>query len=224
MVRWMESKGYDIAYVTSVDLEQNPNLLLSHKVFMNTGHDEYYSDNMRAALTNAIAGGVDMAFFSANNFYYRITWAPSAIRHGEPAHPFRQERARGIDDVRMAPALAAAPGERDRRRHARGRRERPAVPRLRRQQLDLRRHRPPQLHRQRHDRRHHERSRTRTHCRASSATSSTRARQRRRTSRPGRPTSRARRTPSATRSCPQVTGTARTSGRIRSSGRRRAER
>src|SRR4051794_27377557 len=78
MVRWMESKGYDISYVTSVDLEQNPNLLLTHKVFMNTGHDEYYSDNMRAALTNAIAGGVDMAFFSANNFYYRITWAPSA--------------------------------------------------------------------------------------------------------------------------------------------------
>jgi hypothetical protein len=78
MVRWMESKGYDISYVTSVELEQTPSLLTGHRVFMNTGHDEYYSDNMRAALTNAINGGVDMAFFSANNFYYRITWAPDA--------------------------------------------------------------------------------------------------------------------------------------------------
>ena len=29
-------------------------------------------------ITNAIASGVNMAFFSANNFYYRITWAPGA--------------------------------------------------------------------------------------------------------------------------------------------------
>jgi hypothetical protein len=75
MIRFLESKGYDISYVTSVDLEQNPNLLLSHRVFVNTGHDEYYSDNMRAAISNGINGGVNMAFFSANDFYYRMTWA-----------------------------------------------------------------------------------------------------------------------------------------------------
>jgi hypothetical protein len=76
MVRFMESKGYDITYVTSVDLEANPSVLTGHRVFTNTGHDEYYSDNMRARLANGIAAGVNMAFFSANNFYYRITWAP----------------------------------------------------------------------------------------------------------------------------------------------------
>jgi hypothetical protein len=78
MIRFMESKGYDLTYVTSPDLEQNPNMLLGHRMFMNTGHDEYYSDNMRSAISNGIAGGVDMAFFSANNFYYRITWAADA--------------------------------------------------------------------------------------------------------------------------------------------------
>ena len=71
----MESKGYDISYVTSVDLEKNPNLLIGHRVFTDTGHDEYYSDNMRAAISNGIAAGVNMAFLSANNFYYRMTWA-----------------------------------------------------------------------------------------------------------------------------------------------------
>ena len=75
MIRYMESQGYDMSYTTSVDLESNPSLLSNHRVFVNVGHDEYYSDNMRANVQNAITNGVDMAFFSANNFYYRITWA-----------------------------------------------------------------------------------------------------------------------------------------------------
>ena len=75
MIRWMESQGYDMTYVTSVDLESNPNLLIGHRVFVNTGHDEYYSDNMRARIQNAIDSGVNLALFSANNFYYRITWS-----------------------------------------------------------------------------------------------------------------------------------------------------
>ena len=78
MVKWMESQGYDFTYVTSVDLESNPNLLVGHRVVVNDGHDEYYSDGMRSNITSAIASGVNMAFFSANNFYYRITWQPSS--------------------------------------------------------------------------------------------------------------------------------------------------
>ena len=78
LVRWMESKGYDISYVTNVDMETNQNLLAVHRAFVNTGHDEYYSDAMRTTIQNGIAGGADMAFFSANNFYFRITWAPNS--------------------------------------------------------------------------------------------------------------------------------------------------
>src|SRR6185312_12080667 len=59
LITWMESKGYDMSYVTSSDLEANPGLLTGHKVFVNTGHDEYYSDNMRSALTGGIAAGVN---------------------------------------------------------------------------------------------------------------------------------------------------------------------
>src|SRR6185437_15198375 len=77
LITWMASKGYDMSYVTSSDLEANPGLLTGHKVFVNTGHDEYYSDNMRSALTGGIAAGVNMAFFSANDWYYRMTWAPN---------------------------------------------------------------------------------------------------------------------------------------------------
>jgi len=75
MIRYLESQGYDMTYATSTDLEASPNVIAAHRVFVNVGHDEYYSDNMRNQLKNAIAGGTDAAFFSANNFYYRVTWA-----------------------------------------------------------------------------------------------------------------------------------------------------
>jgi predicted phage tail protein len=78
MIRYLESQGYDMTYVTSVDLETNPNVFAGHRVFTNTGHDEYYSDAMRARIQSGIASGVNMALFSANNFYFRMTWAPSA--------------------------------------------------------------------------------------------------------------------------------------------------
>ncbi len=74
MIRWMESQGYNIDYVTDVDLENNPSLLSNHRVFVNTGHDEYYSDNMRNGIKNAIAGGINMAFFSANDIYQRVVF------------------------------------------------------------------------------------------------------------------------------------------------------
>jgi Fibronectin type III domain len=78
LVKFMESKGYDMTYVTSVDLEQRQNLLSGHRVFVNTGHDEYYSDGMRTTLLNGRSSGVNLALFSANNFYYRITWSANA--------------------------------------------------------------------------------------------------------------------------------------------------
>jgi hypothetical protein len=78
MVHWLESQGYNVTYVTDVELENNPNLFTGRKVFMNTGHDEYYSDNMRSNLQNAISAGVNMAFFSANNIANRIVWSNDA--------------------------------------------------------------------------------------------------------------------------------------------------
>ncbi|HZR39500.1 MAG TPA: choice-of-anchor D domain-containing protein [Ktedonobacteraceae bacterium] len=77
MIHWMESQGYNITYVTDVDLESNPNLFNGHKVFVNTGHDEYYSDNMRANVKNFINSGGSAAFFSADDISRRMTWSNS---------------------------------------------------------------------------------------------------------------------------------------------------
>ena len=86
MIRWMESQGYDITYITDVDLEDNPNVLSGHRVFVNTGHDEYYSDNMRANIQNFINSGGNAAFFSADDMSRRMTWANSIS-----GQPYRRE-------------------------------------------------------------------------------------------------------------------------------------
>ena len=74
MIRWLESQGYNVTYATDIDLESNPSLLSGRKAFINVGHDEYYSDNMRANLQADINAGVNVGFFSANNIYNRIVF------------------------------------------------------------------------------------------------------------------------------------------------------
>jgi hypothetical protein len=40
MLRWLESQGYDLTYATNMDVHENPNQLLQHRVFLSVGHDE----------------------------------------------------------------------------------------------------------------------------------------------------------------------------------------
>jgi Domain of unknown function (DUF4082)/Bacterial Ig-like domain (group 1) len=72
MVRWLESQGYDVSYVTNLDVHANPQLLQQHKVFLSVGHDEYWSLEERNNVENARNAGVNLAFFSANTCYWRV--------------------------------------------------------------------------------------------------------------------------------------------------------
>src|SRR6266700_5129006 len=78
MVRWLEAQGYNVTYATDVDLETNPNMLSGRKALVNTGHDEYYSANMRSNLQGYINAGANMGFFSANDVYYQVRWSNSS--------------------------------------------------------------------------------------------------------------------------------------------------
>jgi hypothetical protein len=78
MIYWLEENGYDVSYVSDVDLDRNPSLLLNHKVFISNGHDEYWSANERAGVENALAHGVNLAFFSGNEMFWKTRWANSS--------------------------------------------------------------------------------------------------------------------------------------------------
>jgi len=66
LVRFVEQHGLDVTYVTDVDVEQDPSLLLAHRALLSLGHDECWSLAERLAAQAAEAHGVNIAFFAAS--------------------------------------------------------------------------------------------------------------------------------------------------------------
>jgi hypothetical protein len=81
LVFWAESKGLDVTYWTDNDLDQYGGQLKDRAgtLFL-PGHDEYYSLRMRAALSQGIARGVNVANLGANTAYRMITFTDSTRR------------------------------------------------------------------------------------------------------------------------------------------------
>ncbi|WP_162605809.1 DUF4082 domain-containing protein [Jiangella aurantiaca] len=77
MVRFLEQNGYDVSYIAGVDTDRRGNLLTNHDVFLSVGHDEYWSGRQRANVEAARDAGVNLAFFSGNEMYWRTRWEPS---------------------------------------------------------------------------------------------------------------------------------------------------
>ena len=77
MIRFLEENGYDISYTSSGDVDRAGSLLLNHKLFMSSGHDEYWSAGQRANVTAARDAGVNLAFFSGNEVFWKTRWAAS---------------------------------------------------------------------------------------------------------------------------------------------------
>ena len=77
MVRWLEANGYDVSYFTGVDTDRRGSELLEHQVFMSQGHDEYWSGGQRASVEAARNAGVNLAFFSGNEMFWKTRWESS---------------------------------------------------------------------------------------------------------------------------------------------------
>ena len=52
-------------------------LLLNHRVFLSVGHDEYWSGQQRANVEAARNAGVNLAFFSGNEMFWKTRWENS---------------------------------------------------------------------------------------------------------------------------------------------------
>ena len=77
MLRWLERNGYDVSYTSGVDTARRGAELLEHEAFLSVGHDEYWSGEQRGNVEAARAAGVNLAFFSGNEVFWKTRWEPS---------------------------------------------------------------------------------------------------------------------------------------------------
>ena len=74
MVRWLEANGYDVSYFSGVDAASSGHLILNHKIFLSVGQDEYVSGPERVNLEAARDAGVNLAFFSGSEAFWKTKW------------------------------------------------------------------------------------------------------------------------------------------------------
>lgn len=74
LIRFLERNGYNVSYLTNVDMARSGSLLLNHKLFITAGHDEYWSLEMRNNMEAARNAGVHCVFLTGNEVYWKTRW------------------------------------------------------------------------------------------------------------------------------------------------------
>jgi hypothetical protein len=81
-IRWLERQGYDLSYISNIDVHENAAQLLDHKAYLSLGHDEYWTKEMRDGVEQARDRGVGLAFLGADAAYWQMRLEPD--RAGTP--------------------------------------------------------------------------------------------------------------------------------------------
>ncbi|WP_245319776.1 DUF4082 domain-containing protein [Bradyrhizobium sp. LMTR 3] len=81
-IYWLEQNGYDVSYMAGVDTDRYGSLLLNHKMYLDVGHDEYWSGQQRDNVQAARDAGVNLSFWSGNEMYWRTRWGNSISSDG----------------------------------------------------------------------------------------------------------------------------------------------
>ena len=77
-----ERSGVPLAYVTNLELDDDPHVLDGATGLVSLGHDEYWSARMRRTVEVARDRGTNLAFLGANAVYWRIRLAGTPLGRG----------------------------------------------------------------------------------------------------------------------------------------------
>ncbi|MDB5885614.1 MAG: hypothetical protein JWR74_1785, partial [Polaromonas sp.] len=96
-IRFLEREGYDVSYLSNLDLHTNGEQLLNHRAFLVAGHDEYWSYQMKSAAHAAQAQGVHLGFFASNEAYWQVGFEPSSKGEANRTMVAYKEAAQSYD-------------------------------------------------------------------------------------------------------------------------------
>ena len=74
LLRFLEREGYDVSYVSDVDVHRDPELLSEHELVVSAGHDEYWSMAQRDGFEAARDAGTNVAFIAANTALWQVRY------------------------------------------------------------------------------------------------------------------------------------------------------
>ena len=74
LLRFLEREGYDVSYVSDVDIHRNPKMLREHQLVVSAGHDEYWSMQQRNGFKAARDAGTNVAFLAANTALWQVRY------------------------------------------------------------------------------------------------------------------------------------------------------
>lgn len=77
-IRFLERKGYDVSYISNIDLHTNSAQLLHHSVYISLGQDEYWTKEMRDGVERARDSGVGLIFLGATPSYWQMRLEPDS--------------------------------------------------------------------------------------------------------------------------------------------------
>ena len=71
-VRWLEGNGYAPHYCTDWDVHRDPDLIRPYALLLSVGHDEYWSQSVRMAVSGHVRRGGNVAYLTGNTCFWRI--------------------------------------------------------------------------------------------------------------------------------------------------------
>lgn len=77
LIEWIESRGYDVEYITNHDTGTPDGRLGKHKIMVAVGHDEYHSAEAVDRFEAALDAGTSFAFLTGNTMYWAVRYEDS---------------------------------------------------------------------------------------------------------------------------------------------------
>jgi hypothetical protein len=74
LIRFLEREGFDVAYQTNVDTHREPWTLMTATTVISSGHDEYWTTEVRDAFEQARDAGIHLAFLGAGQCHWQARY------------------------------------------------------------------------------------------------------------------------------------------------------